>query len=61
MGVATSNRAVKPTIQTYSKAIVAAIGVVLTGLNIMYGADPRVQMAITIAIAAGVYQIPNKR
>lgn len=45
----------------YSKFIVTAVGVVLTGLNVLYGSDPMVQMVISLATAFGVYQVPNKK
>lgn len=45
----------------YRKAIVAVVGVVLTGLNVMYGTDPYVQLAINLATAFGVYQVPNDK
>jgi septal ring factor EnvC (AmiA/AmiB activator) len=44
----------------YSKALIAAAGVILTGLNVLYGSNPSVQMAITAATALGVYHAPNK-
>lgn len=44
----------------YNKFLVAAIAVVLTGLNAVYGMSPVVQMIIAVATAAGVYQVSNK-
>lgn len=44
----------------YNKSIVAALSVVLTGLNVMYGTNPWVQLAISAATLAGVYQVRNK-
>lgn len=44
----------------YRKALVAAIGVILTGLNAVYGANIYVQLVISLATAAGVYLAPNK-
>lgn len=44
----------------YSKAIVAVIAVVLTGLNVVYGNNSTVQLVIALATAAGVYQVKNK-
>lgn len=45
----------------YTKALIAALGVVLTGLNVLYGSNELVQMAINIAVALGVYQFPNRK
>lgn len=44
----------------YRKAIVAVLGVVLTGLNVQYGTNPSVQLIINVAVAMGVYAAPNK-
>lgn len=46
-------------LKPYNKFLVAALGVVLTGLNVLYGTNPTVQMVINIATAFGVYQVPN--
>lgn len=45
----------------YRKAVVAVLAVVLTGLNAVYGANEYVQLAISLATAAGVCAVPNKR
>ena len=45
----------------YRKALVAVLAVVLTGLNIVYGNNEAVQMAIMVATAFGVYQVPNAK
>lgn len=45
----------------YTKTLIALLGVVLTGLNVLYGTNPTVQMAINAAVALGVYQLPNKK
>lgn len=44
----------------YNKFLVAALGVILSGLNVMYGMNPYVQMAINVAVMLGVYQVPNR-
>lgn len=44
----------------YSKAIIALIAVVLTGLNAIYGNNSNIQLLISVATAAGVYQVRNK-
>lgn len=44
----------------YSKFLVAVLGVVLTGLNVVYGTNPDVQLVITLLTALGVYHVPNK-
>lgn len=46
--------------QKYNKSIIAVIGVVLTGLNVLYGNNSNVQLVIALATAAGVYQVRNK-
>lgn len=46
-------------LKPYSKFVVAIVGVVLTGLNALYGTDPNVQMLIALATALGVYNIAN--
>lgn len=46
--------------QKYAKSLIAIVAVVLTGLNMLYGGDPRVQLLISVLAAAGVYQVPNK-
>lgn len=51
----------KKTIHHYRKTLVALLGVVLTGLNVQYGTDPSVQLAINLAVVAGVYSVPNKK
>lgn len=43
----------------YNKFLIAALGVVLTGLNVLYGNDSSVQLAINVATALGVYRVPN--
>jgi len=48
-------------LQKYTKALIAVVGVILTGLNVAYGTNPSVQMAINVAVALGVYQLPNKK
>lgn len=45
----------------YRKTLVAAAAVVLTGLNVLYGTNPTVQMLIMVATALGVYQVPNAK
>lgn len=45
----------------YRKTLVASLAVVLTGLNVLYGTNPYVQMAIMFATAIGVYSVPNKK
>lgn len=45
--------------QKYAKTVVAVIGVVLTGLSVLYGHDPRVQLLVSVLTAAGVYQVKN--
>lgn len=44
----------------YSKSLVAALSVLLTGLNVTYGTNPWVQLAISAATLAGVYRVRNK-
>lgn len=44
----------------YKKALVALLGAVLTGLNVLYGNDPRVQAAIAALTVLGVYQARNE-
>lgn len=44
----------------YSKSIVAVIGVLVTGLNVLYGTNPKVQLIIALATALGVYQVKNQ-
>lgn len=46
--------------QAYSKFWVAAVGVVLTGLNVVYGDNSTVQLLIALAVAAGVHLTPNR-
>lgn len=48
-------------IAKYTKAVVAAIGVVLTGLNVLYGNNETLQLIISLAVTLGVYQLPNKK
>jgi len=48
-------------LQKYTKALIAVVGVILTGLNVAYGTNPQVQVAINVAVALGVYQLPNKK
>jgi type IV secretory pathway VirB2 component (pilin) len=43
----------------YEKFAVAVLGVVLTGLNALYGTNPKVQLLIAIATALGVYGVAN--
>lgn len=43
----------------YRKALVAVLGVALTGLNVLYGTNPYVQLLIGTATALGVYAVPN--
>lgn len=45
----------------YRKFLVAVVAVVLTGLNALYGSNPYVQLAISVAGALGVYMVPNKQ
>lgn len=45
----------------YNKAVIAVIAVILTGLNVLYGGNTDVQLAITAASALGVYSVPNKK
>lgn len=45
----------------YNKFVIAAIGVVLTGLNVLYGDNSTVQLVINVATALGVFQVPNKK
>lgn len=47
-------------IHKYRKALVAVLAVVLTGLNVLYGTNPYVQLAIAAATAFGVYRVPNR-
>lgn len=44
----------------YRKAVVAALGVILTGLNVLYGTNPTVQMVISVCTLLGVYQAKNE-
>lgn len=46
--------------QKYNKTLVAVVAVVLTGLNVVYGANPYVQLAISVATALGVFHVTNK-
>lgn len=46
-------------LKKYNKALVALAAVVLAGLNLVYGHNPKVQMLISVATAAGVYVVPN--
>lgn len=43
----------------YAKFLVTLIGVVLTGLNVLYGTEPGVQLATMVATSLGVYQARN--
>lgn len=43
----------------YRKAVVAALTVVLTGVNVIYGTNPDIQLAISVAGALGVHLVPN--
>lgn len=43
----------------YYKFLVAALGVVLTGLNMAYGSNHTVEIIISIAVALGVYTVKN--
>jgi len=46
----------------YNKFIVAVVGAVIAGLNIFYGPENNlVTLAIAVATALGVYQVPNKK
>lgn len=47
--------------KNYRKFLVAIVAVVLTGLNVLYGTNPQVQLLITAAAALGVYVVPNKK
>ena len=44
----------------YNKSLVAIVGVVLTGLNVSYGNNPKVQAVIAVATLLGVYGVKNK-
>ena len=44
----------------YSKFLIAAAGVVLTGLSMLYGHNQTVQLIISVATAVGVYRVPNE-
>lgn len=47
--------------QKYNKAIVALIGAVVAGLELYYDVLPNwAQLLISLATAAGVYQVRNK-
>lgn len=48
--------------QKYNKLIVAAVGAVVTGLNLYFGDNnPEwVGMLVAVVTALGVYQVPNK-
>lgn len=48
-------------LQKYNKAGVAVVAVVLTGLNALYGQDWRVQVAVSVATALGVFGIANRK
>lgn len=45
----------------YNKTLIAALGALLTVLNLVFVGNPQVQTAISIATALGVYQVPNKK
>jgi hypothetical protein len=44
----------------YNKTLIGILGVVLTGLNALYGTDPRIQLLISVATVLGVYHVPNR-
>jgi hypothetical protein len=44
----------------YNKTVVNLAGVVLTVLNITLGANPYVQLAISVAHLYGVFEVKNK-
>ncbi len=43
----------------YSKFVVALVGVILTGLNVMYGNNHTVELLVSLATALGVYSVSN--
>lgn len=47
-------------LKAYTKGIVASVAVVATAVNLMFGTNPYVQMAIALLAALGVIQLPNK-
>lgn len=51
-------------LQKYNKTLVAVIGAALTWAVSTFGGDPDVakwlSLAMAVATAAGVYQVPNK-
>jgi hypothetical protein len=44
----------------YNKFIVAVIGAVAQAVAEVYGSDPRVQIALAVLTALGVYKASNK-
>lgn len=47
------------TLGKYTKAIVAAVGLALTVLNLLVGDNHTLQVVIAMATAAGVHQFAN--
>ncbi len=45
----------------YNKTLVAGVAVLLTGLNVLYGTNEYVQLAISVATVLGVYQVRNDK
>lgn len=44
----------------YKKSLVAAVGIVLTGANVLYSNNPWVQAVIAVATFLGVFQVRNE-
>jgi hypothetical protein len=45
----------------HRKGLIAVLGVVLNAADIAYGYNPYVILAVNLATAAGVYQVPNEQ